>query len=239
MNVRIIHQQYPCPSSTHYHIFKTYPEFLNGHHANATSPDARNHALRPFSVYQGRWSASQRDFERDILPMARDEGMALCPWGALGGGKFTTEQKRKESDTGRDPNFAKPSEADIKVSKKLEEIAGKKNTALTSIALAYIRAKYPYVYPIVGGRKIEHLKGNIEALGIDLSEEEVDEIDGAVDFDVGFPMNFLFEFGGGKYKSTQTSANVGLLNFAGNLEMPEHVKGPKPHGLKGFGKNEA
>lgn len=165
--------------------------------------------------------------------------MALCPWGALGGGKFTTEQKRKESDTGRDPNYATPSEDDIKVSKKLEEIAGKKNTALTSIALAYIRAKYPYVYPIVGGRKIEHLKGNIEALGIELSEEEVAEIDNAVNFDVGFPMNFLFEFGGAKYKSTLTSGNINLLNFAGNLEMPEHVKGPKPHGLKGFGKNPA
>lgn len=198
---------------------------------------ARNHALRPFSVYQGRWSASQRDFERDILPMARDEQMALCPWGALGGGKFTTEQKRREADTGRDPNFAKPSEADVKVSKKLEEIAGKKGTQLTSIALAYIRAKYPYVYPIVGGRKIEHLKGNIEALGIELSDEEVDEIDGAVDFDVGFPMNFLFEFGGGKYKTTKTSADVALLSFAGNLEMPPQLKGPKPHGLEGYGKN--
>lgn len=171
--------------------------------------------------------------------MARDEQMALCPWGALGGGKFTTEQKRKEQDTGRDANWAKPSENDVKVSKKLEEIAGKKGTVLTSIALAYIRAKYPYVYPIVGGRKIEHLKGNIEALGIDLSEEEVDEIDGAVDFDIGFPMNFLFEFGGKKYKSTMTSGDVGLLAFAGNLESPAVLKGPKPHGLKGYGKNEA
>lgn len=198
---------------------------------------ARNHALRPFSVYQGRWSASQRDFERDILPMARDEQMALCPWGALGGGKFTTEQKRREADTGRDPNFAKPSENDVKVSKKLEEIANKKSTQLTSIALAYIRAKYPYVYPIVGGRKIEHLKGNIEALGIELSEAEVDEIDGAVDFDIGFPMNFLFEFGGSKYKTTSTSANVGLLSFAGNLETPPQLKGPTPHGLEGYGRN--
>jgi hypothetical protein len=171
--------------------------------------------------------------------MARDEGMALCPWGALGGGKFTTEQKRKEQDTGRDASFATPSENDIKVSKKLEEMANKKNTALTSIALAYVRAKYPYVYPIVGGRKIEHLKGNIEALAIDLSEEEVDEIDGAVSFDIGFPMNFLFEFGGGTYKTTNTSSNVALLNFAGNLETPPQLKGPTPHGLKGFGKNEA
>lgn len=50
------------------------------------SLDARNHGLRQFSVYQGQWSAADRDFERDILPMARDEGMALAPWGVLGGG---------------------------------------------------------------------------------------------------------------------------------------------------------
>lgn len=198
---------------------------------------ARNHGLRPFSVYQGRWSASQRDFEREILPMARDEGMALCPWGALGGGKFTTEQKRREQDTGRNATFAKPSENDVKVSQKLESIANKKGTVLTSIALAYIRSKYPYVYPIVGGRRIEHLKGNIEALSIELSDVEVEEIDSAVDFDVGFPMNFLFEFGGNKYKHTMTSPDVSLLKFAGNLESPAVLRGPKPHGLEGYGNN--
>jgi aryl-alcohol dehydrogenase-like predicted oxidoreductase len=35
---------------------------------------ARDHGLRQFSVYQGRWSAADRDFERDIIPMVRDEG---------------------------------------------------------------------------------------------------------------------------------------------------------------------
>jgi diketogulonate reductase-like aldo/keto reductase len=170
--------------------------------------------------------------------MARDEQMALCPWGALGGGKFTTEQKRRDQDTGRDPDFAKPSDKDVAVSKALEAVATKKNTAITSIAIAYIRAKYPYVYPIVGGRRIEHLKGNIEALGIELSREEVDEIDGAAEFDIGFPMNFLFEFGGGKYRSTNTSADVGLLKFSANLEGPRVLDGPKPHGLEGFGNNK-
>ena len=207
------------------------------HHILTPFPDARNHGLRPFSVYQGRWSAADRDFERDIIPMARDEGMALCPWGALGGGKFTTEQKRKEQDTGRDPNFAKPSEKDIKVSKALETVANKKSSSITGIAIAYVRAKYPYVYPIVGGRKIEHLKGNIEALGIELSDEEVDEIDSATDFEIGFPMNFLFEFGGGKAKTTSTSSDISLLKFAGNLETPGVVRGPKPHGLQGYGNN--
>lgn len=169
--------------------------------------------------------------------MARSENMALCPWGALGGGKFTTEQKRAEQDTGRDPNFAKPSERDIKISKKLESIAKKKNTQITSIALAYIRSKYPYVYPIIGGRKLEHLKGNIEALAIDLSDEEVDEIESAAEFDVGFPMNFLFGWGGAKVSTEMSSKDVGLLKFAGNLEDVPHAKGPKPHGLQGYGNN--
>ena len=36
---------------------------------------ARDHALTPFSIYQGAWSILQRDFERDIIPMAREEGI--------------------------------------------------------------------------------------------------------------------------------------------------------------------
>lgn len=49
---------------------------------------ARSHGMRGFSVYQGRWSAADRDLERDILPMCKAEGMALAPWGVLGGGYF-------------------------------------------------------------------------------------------------------------------------------------------------------
>jgi aryl-alcohol dehydrogenase-like predicted oxidoreductase len=170
-----------------------------------------------------------RDFERDILPMARDEGMALAPWGALGGGNFTTEAKRAANEKGR--NMRPPTEVQLKLSQKLEQIANKKNTAITSVALAYVRHKAPYVFPIVGGRKIEHLKGNIEALGLELSDEEMDEIDAESNFEIGFPMNFLFEFMGDKYSSRMTSADVGLLRFAGNLQVPPHQQPPKPKSM--------
>ena len=53
---------------------------------------ARRTGLRQFSVYQGMWNAGMRDFERDIIPMCRDEGMGLCPYGALEQGRF--QQKR-------------------------------------------------------------------------------------------------------------------------------------------------
>ena len=61
---------------------------------------ARDHGKTPFVVYQGAWSVLERDFERDIIPMARAEGMALAPWNVLAAGKIRTdaeEQKRREA----------------------------------------------------------------------------------------------------------------------------------------------
>lgn len=50
---------------------------------------ARQHGLRPFSIYQGRYSATARDQERDIFPMCLDEGMAVHPWGVMGSGAYS------------------------------------------------------------------------------------------------------------------------------------------------------
>ncbi|MCJ1328664.1 hypothetical protein MMC10_005341 [Thelotrema lepadinum] len=154
---------------------------------------ARDHGLRQFVVYQGRWSASNRDFERDILSVCREDGMALAPWGALGGGSLKTQAQReameKEGEKGRMVNPRHVGDRAEKVSAVLENIAERKKTVITSVAMAYVMHKAPYVFPIVGGRKLEHLKGNIEALGLELSEEDMKEIDNAAPFDPGFPYN--------------------------------------------------
>ncbi|KAJ3529942.1 hypothetical protein NM208_g9543 [Fusarium decemcellulare] len=180
---------------------------------------ARNHGLRQFSVYQGRWSAASRDFEREIIPMCRAEGMGIAPWGALGGGKFKSEEQRNAQE-GRK---VEASERDIKTSKVLESIANRKNSLITSIALAYVMHKTPYVFPIVGGRKVDHLKGNIEALTLELTEEDIQEIDGAVEFDPGFPHNFLHRTGqpiGGQ--------DVWLLQMGGTFDNVPQSKPISP-----------
>lgn len=51
--------------------------------------------------------------------------------------------------------------------------------------------KTPYVFPILGGRKVEHLIQNLEALDISLSKEQIKEIEGVVKFDIGFPMSII------------------------------------------------
>ena len=66
---------------------------------------AVDHGKTPFVIYQGRWNVFLRDFERDIIPMARQWGMALAPWDVLAGGKIRTdaeeEARRKTGEQGR------------------------------------------------------------------------------------------------------------------------------------------
>lgn len=188
---------------------------------------ARDHGLRQFSVYQGLWNAAERDFERDILPMCEDEGMAMAPWGALGRGNFKSDEQRKATD-GR--KMAPPSEKDLKISKVLEEIAKNKKTEITSVAMAYVMSASPYrVFPIVGGRKIEHLKGNIEALKISLSPEEMKQIEEATGFSYGFPVGF---FTGGVHASTRINASDNFLTrTAVHLDVA-----PKLAAIEGAGK---
>lgn len=180
---------------------------------------ARNHGFRPFSVYQGRWSAACRDFERDIIPMCKEEGMGIAPWGALGGGKFKSEEQR-QSQEGRSVELT---DNDIKISQTLERVAGKLNTAMTSVAMAYVMHKAPFVFPIVGGRKVDHLKGNIEALTLELSQDDIKEIESAAPFDLGFPHTMLW----GK-EVPDHPQKVTLLRMAGTFDtVPERqVRSP-------------
>lgn len=103
---------------------------------------ARQHGLPQFVVYQGRWSAMDRDIEREILPMCQAEGMALATWNTLGGGQFKTKEQR-EAATGRSSTAA-ASERSIKVSEALEKVAKRLNTEITSVALAYVIHKVSF-----------------------------------------------------------------------------------------------
>jgi len=61
--------------------------------------------MTPFLVYQGRWNAAYRDIEAKIIPMCEDQGMAIVPWAALGGGQFMSSEERKQKES--DPDARK------------------------------------------------------------------------------------------------------------------------------------
>ncbi|KAF5389591.1 hypothetical protein D9757_004187 [Collybiopsis confluens] len=159
---------------------------------------ARLMGKTPFSVYQGRWSILDRSFEREIIPMARSLGLALAPWGVLGQGKLRTdaeEQRRKESgENGRTMlGDWQRSEEEIRISRALEKVAGEVGLGdnIGAVAIAYVMQKTPYVFPIVGGRKIEQLEANIKALDVTLSEEQIQFLEGVISFNPGFPHDLI------------------------------------------------
>ncbi|KAL5621091.1 hypothetical protein FOBRF1_004337 [Fusarium oxysporum] len=188
--------------------------------ASKANQYARDHGLRGFAAYQCLWSAAVHDFERGIIPMAREEGMALAPWGALGRGNFKTDEQRK-NDPGRNASVGVTVQNEIAVGKALAGIAERKGTIPTSLALAYVMKKYPYTFPVIGGRKIEHLKGNIEALKLDLAKEDIKEIEAAIPFDPGFPHTWL-------YMGAQPHhpADIWMMGMAGHFDhvpLPESI----------------
>lgn len=93
-------------------------------------------------------------------------------------------------------------------------------------ALAYVLQKTPYVFPIIGQRKVDHLLANIEALKIELTPEDLDQIDSAIPFDAGFPNNFLID---GKYNPNVTSSDMWSVKLAGHLDSVEYQRAIRPH----------
>ncbi|KAK9427477.1 NADP-dependent oxidoreductase domain-containing protein [Lipomyces doorenjongii] len=164
----------------------------------AANTYAIDYGKTPFSIYQGRWNLLIRDFERDIIPMARQFGMALAPWDVLGGGKFQTKaelERRKNAgeslrkSAGRSPH---QTEDEIKMSEALAMVASEHGIeSVTAIALAYVMSKAANVFPIVGGRKVEHMKDNIKALSIKLTDEQIEYLESVKPFSPGFPHNFI------------------------------------------------
>lgn len=163
---------------------------------SAANTYAREQGKTPFSVYQGRWNIMSRDFEREIIPMARHFGMALAPWDVVGGGKFQSkkqiEERKKQGEGLRSFLGPEQSPQEAKVSAALEKVAEEHGThSLTAVALAYVMQKTPNVFPIIGGRKVEHLMDNIQSLSLKLTDEQIKFLESQTEFDLGFPSSFF------------------------------------------------
>ncbi|KAG7129937.1 putative aryl-alcohol dehydrogenase AAD14 like protein [Verticillium longisporum] len=74
----------------------------------------------------------------------------------------------------------------------LEEVATEHGTeSVQAIALAYVLQKTRHVFPMIGGRKVEHLKDNITALSIHLTDEQIAKLESVKEFEIGFPTNMI------------------------------------------------
>jgi aryl-alcohol dehydrogenase-like predicted oxidoreductase len=128
------------------HHFVTSGKLLNLGISNTPAwivPKANKYAhqkgLTPFSVYEGQWSAAEREIERDVLPMCEDEEMAMAPFSVLRMGYFKMRAQRKAggkirtSEKGRNVPFVDKPQKTV-VAEALEKIAVARSDGSISIA---------------------------------------------------------------------------------------------------------
>src|SRR5687767_3783681 len=146
----------------------------------------RAHAVQPVTALQSEYSIWWRTIEDAILPTCEELGIGLVPYSPLGRGYLTG--KIDENTTydstdirSRNPRFTQEAiKANRVVIDLLERIAAQKGATPAQIALAWLLAQKPWIVPIPGSRKLERLDENIGAVDVELTTNDLDEIQNAM-----------------------------------------------------------
>jgi aryl-alcohol dehydrogenase-like predicted oxidoreductase len=145
----------------------------------------RAHAVQPVTALQSEYSLWWRKPEAEVLPTLEELGIGMVPYSPLGKG-FLTGKMNETTELGSGdfrstlprftPEARKANKAFVDL---LGAIAKGKNAAPAQIALAWLLAQKPWIVPIPGTTKLSRLEENIGALAIELTAEDLREIDTA------------------------------------------------------------
>ncbi len=146
----------------------------------------RAHAVQPVTAIQSEYSMWWRNAEQEVLPTCEEIGIGFVPYSPLGRGYLTgtIDENTKFASVdirARSPRYTPEArKANRVVVDLIAEIAEKKGGTPPQIALAWLLAQKPWIVPIPGSRKREHLDDNLGALAIELTPDDLREIDGAL-----------------------------------------------------------
>jgi aryl-alcohol dehydrogenase-like predicted oxidoreductase len=146
----------------------------------------RAHATHPLAAVQVEYSLWTRDVERDVLDTTRELGIGLVAYSPLGRG-FLTGQIRSLADLPEDdwrrtnPRFQEDAlHENLKLADRVRELAGDRGVTPAQLALAWVMARGDDVVPIPGTKSPRRLEENAAAAEIDLSADDVRELDDAI-----------------------------------------------------------
>ena len=146
----------------------------------------RAHAVQPVTALQSEYSIWWRNVEEAILPTLEELGIGLVPYSPLGRGYLTGKVDEKTTFDSTDirshnPRFTQEAiKANRVVIDLLAKIGTEKGATPAQIALAWLLAQKPWIVPIPGSRKLERLDENIGSVAINLSSDDLKEIDNAM-----------------------------------------------------------
>ena len=146
----------------------------------------RAHAVQPVTAVQSEYSLWWRQPEDEVLPTLEELGIGFVPFSPLGKGFLTGAIDEKTTFDSTDfrnivprftPEARKANQAFVDV---LAGIAARKQATPAQIAIAWLLAQKPWIVPIPGTTKLHRLEENIGAAAVELTSDDLHEIDNAV-----------------------------------------------------------
>ena len=145
----------------------------------------RAHAVQPVTALQSEYSLWWREPEQEILPLLEELGIGFVPFSPLGKGFLTgaIDETTEFEDTdfrANNPRFQPDArKANRAFVELLSEIAKRKGATTAQIAIAWLLAQKPWIVPIPGTTKPHRLEENIAAADVELTDDELREIEEA------------------------------------------------------------
>jgi aryl-alcohol dehydrogenase-like predicted oxidoreductase len=145
----------------------------------------RAHAVHPISALQTEYSLWTRDPEDEVLPTVRELGIGFVAYSPLGRG-FLSARIRSVDDLDEDdfrrraPRFQGENlQKNLDLTAKIEELAEKKAVTPAQLALAWVLVQGDDIVPIPGTKRVKNLEENVVAAEIELTDQELQELDEA------------------------------------------------------------
>lgn len=154
--------------------------------------------LERFVSAQMQYSLVTRNIEREHMPLCREHGVGILPWSPLAGG-FLTGKYRKDQpppegtrmDKWKDRWNRFDNERNWKILEALDEVAAQTKHTHSQVALAWLLRKPTVTSVIFGARSLEQLEGNLAASELWLTNEQMDKLDEASSYELGYPYDFM------------------------------------------------
>ena len=148
-----------------------------------------------YVAHQAYYSLLNRDYEWELLPLARDQGVGALVWSPLGWGKLTGKIRRGQparagtraadiADTG--PHY--DDERLFRIVEALDVVAGETGKTIPQIALNWLLQRPTVSSVIVGARNEQQLVENLGAVGWSLTNEQVAALDAASEVPAAYPV---------------------------------------------------
>jgi aryl-alcohol dehydrogenase-like predicted oxidoreductase len=138
---------------------------------------AEQNGFTRFVSMQNHLNLLYREEEREMLPLCREEKIAVTPYSPLAAGRLTRDTSettdRSQTDQIAKQKYDTTLEANNVIIERVKDTAEKRGVKRVHVALAWLRQKDGVTAPIVGATKVSHLEDAVESLSVVLTAEEI------------------------------------------------------------------